>query len=270
MTRARQRSDDQERALIRRDALDETLVVEAAAGTGKTTELVARIVRILATGRAPISSIAAVTFTEKAAGELKLRLRQAVEEARRTATAEEAGYLDAALRKLEEAHVTTIHGFCAELLRERPVEAGIDPLFQVMTEAQAARLFNGVFDRWLQETLANPPEGVRRLLRRRAWPRDEDGSVDGLRRAGLDLSEWRDFAARWTRPAFDVRTRRVLVIGTLVALGRWEEFQSHVRAALNEGGMTPDDVKEILLQQAVYCGVPAANHAFKLLAELAR
>jgi 4-carboxymuconolactone decarboxylase len=78
------------------------------------------------------------------------------------------------------------------------------------------------------------------------------------------------FGEIWTRPAFDVRTRRVLVIGTLVALGRWEEFQSHVRAALNEGGMTPDDVKEILLQQAVYCGVPAANHAFKLLAELAR
>jgi ATP-dependent exoDNAse (exonuclease V) beta subunit len=207
MTRARQHSDDRERALIRRDALDETLVVEAAAGTGKTTELVARIVRILATGRAPISSIAAVTFTEKAAGELKLRLRQAVEEARRTATAEEAEHLDAALRKLEEAHVTTIHGFCAELLRERPVEAGIDPLFQVMTEAQAARLFNSVFDRWLQETLATPPEGVRRLLRRRAWPRDEEGSVDGLRRAGLDLSEWRDFGGRWTRPAFDHHER---------------------------------------------------------------
>jgi len=67
----------------------------------------------------------------------------------------------------------------------------------------------------------------------------------------------------WTRPHFDERTRRVLVIGTLVALGQWDEFRLHVRAALAEGGFSPDDVKEILLQQAIYCGVPAANHAVK-------
>jgi 4-carboxymuconolactone decarboxylase/3-oxoadipate enol-lactonase/4-carboxymuconolactone decarboxylase len=67
----------------------------------------------------------------------------------------------------------------------------------------------------------------------------------------------------WTRPHFDERTRRVLVIGTLVALGQWDEFRLHVRAALSEGGFTADDIKEILLQQAIYCGVPAANHAVK-------
>ena len=64
------------------DALDETLVVEAAAGTGKTTELVKRILRVLATGRATVEQIVAVTFTEKAAGELKLRLREALERER--------------------------------------------------------------------------------------------------------------------------------------------------------------------------------------------
>ena len=67
----------------------------------------------------------------------------------------------------------------------------------------------------------------------------------------------------WTRPHFDQRTRRVLVIGTMVALGQWDEFRLHVRAALTEGGFTPDDIREILLQQAIYCGVPAANHAVK-------
>ena len=67
----------------------------------------------------------------------------------------------------------------------------------------------------------------------------------------------------WTRPHFDQRTRRVLVIGTMVALGQWDEFRLHVRAALTEGGFTPEDIKEILLQQAIYCGVPAANHAVK-------
>ena len=65
----------------------------------------------------------------------------------------------------------------------------------------------------------------------------------------------------WTRPGLDIRTRRVLVIGTLLALGRWEEFEMHVRAAVTEGGFSADDVKEIVLQQAIYCGVPAAHAA---------
>ena len=67
----------------------------------------------------------------------------------------------------------------------------------------------------------------------------------------------------WTRPHFDERTRRVLVIGTMMALDKWDEFRLHVRAALAEGGFSADDLKEIILQQAIYCGVPAANHAFK-------
>ena len=81
--------------------------------------------------------------------------------------------------------------------------------------------------------------------------------------------EFQDFITRtawgeiWTRPHYDERTRRVLVIGTMVALAQWDEFRLHVRAALTEGGFSPDDIKEILLQQAIYCGVPAANHAVK-------
>jgi 4-carboxymuconolactone decarboxylase len=81
--------------------------------------------------------------------------------------------------------------------------------------------------------------------------------------------EFQDFITRtawgevWTRPHYDERTRRVLVIGTMIALGQWDEFVLHVRAALVEGGFSQDDIKEIILQQAIYCGVPAANHAFK-------
>ena len=86
--------------------------------------------------------------------------------------------------------------------------------------------------------------------------------------------EFQDFITRaawgevWTRPHFDERTRRVLVIGTMIALGQWDEFRLHVRAALAEGGFTQNDIKEILLQQAIYCGVPAVNHAFKEAAEV--
>ncbi len=81
--------------------------------------------------------------------------------------------------------------------------------------------------------------------------------------------EFQDFITRyawgevWTRPHYDERTRRVLVIGTMLALDKWDEFRMHVRAAVTEGGFSADDIKEIILQQAIYCGVPAANHAFK-------
>lgn len=91
-------------------------------------------------------------------------------------------------------------------------------------------------------------------------------------------AEFQDFITRyawgeiWTRPHYDDRTRRVLVIGTMIALDKWAEFRMHVRAAMVEGGFGADDIKEIILQQAIYCGVPAANHAFKeageVLAEL--
>jgi 4-carboxymuconolactone decarboxylase len=86
--------------------------------------------------------------------------------------------------------------------------------------------------------------------------------------------EFQDFITRaawgevWTRPHYDERTRRILVIGTMLALGQWDEFRMHVRAALVEGGFSADDIKEIILQQAIYCGVPAANHAFKEAAEI--
>jgi 4-carboxymuconolactone decarboxylase len=67
----------------------------------------------------------------------------------------------------------------------------------------------------------------------------------------------------WNRPGLDHRVRRMLVIATMVALGRWEEFRLHVGAALRSGDLDADDLKEVLLQCAVYCGVPAANTAFK-------
>jgi alkylhydroperoxidase/carboxymuconolactone decarboxylase family protein YurZ len=76
----------------------------------------------------------------------------------------------------------------------------------------------------------------------------------------ITRSAWNDV---WTRPHFDDRTRRILVIGTMLSLGRWEEFRMHVRSAVTVGGFSADDIKEIILQQANYCGVPAGNHAFR-------
>ena len=194
--------DQYARDRIRKD-FGATLVVEAAAGTGKTTELVARIVELVRSGRAALDRILAVTFTDLAAGEMKLRLRAELENARGGANPEEQDRLTAALRKLEVAPIGTIHSFCADLLREWPVEARVDPVFEVAAGETQARLYDQAFDAWFQRILSDPPEGVRRLLRRRPRHSGDETPRERLHDAGFDLCEHRDFAASWARPSFD-------------------------------------------------------------------
>jgi 4-carboxymuconolactone decarboxylase len=71
----------------------------------------------------------------------------------------------------------------------------------------------------------------------------------------------------WARPGLDRRTRSCITVAMLVALGQYEELRLHLRAALNNGVLA-DELKEILLQTAVYCGIPAANTAFRVAAEV--
>lgn len=133
------------------EELDTTFLVEAAAGTGKTTALVSRMLAAVEAG-ARLDAMVAVTFTDKAAGELKLRLREGLER-RRVASKdpEVRARFDAGLAALELAHVGTIHGFCAELLRERPVEAEVDPAFEMLPEEESARLLGRAFETWFQD-----------------------------------------------------------------------------------------------------------------------
>ena len=124
-------ADQTTRERVVRD-FDTTLLLEAGAGTGKTTVLVSRILALVRSGRAPLDRIVAITFTEKAAGELKLRLRDGIEEALESEGEEgRRQRLLAASHDLERAPVSTIHAFTAALLRERPFEAGLDPGFGV-------------------------------------------------------------------------------------------------------------------------------------------
>ena len=104
---------------------------------------------------------------------------------------------------------------------------------------------------------------ARRKVLGNAWVDKSAANTNSFNTDFIDLITRHAWADIWIRPHFDHRTRRVLVIGTLLSLCQWDEFRLHVRAALTEGGFTPDDIKEIILQQAVYCGVPAANHAVK-------
>jgi ATP-dependent exoDNAse (exonuclease V) beta subunit len=200
------------------DDLDSTFVVEAAAGTGKTTVLVSRIVRVVATGHGALSKLIAVTFTEKAAGELKLRLRDALETARREHPGGPEGLrLVTALEELEVARIGTIHGLCADFLREYPVEAGVDPRFEVAAQGDSDALLGQVFDRQFQELLRHPPEGIRRVLRRRSRGREELPRRL-LALATTALVEHRDFPAPWRRDPFDRDARLDAVIARLEPL----------------------------------------------------
>jgi ATP-dependent exoDNAse (exonuclease V) beta subunit len=212
-------ADQEVRDRIRSD-LDSTILIEAAAGTGKTSALVSRIVATIASGRGELGNMVAVTFTEKAAGELKLRLREEIERARKDSSLDAASRtrLDQALPQLEEARIGTIHSFCADLLRERPVEARVDPMFQVAAEDSSDAMFETAFDQWFEGALAAPGEAVRRLLRRRDAV-DREGPRAILRNAARQLREWRDFKTLWELQPFD-RDREIdALIVEVTALG---------------------------------------------------
>ena len=101
-----------------------------------------------------------------------------------------------------------------------------------------------------------------------------DAHVDRAQANATDLTrDFQDLLTRyawgeiWSRPGLDRRTRSCMVLTALIALGHWEEFRLHVRGAL-ANGLDADGVKEVILQAAIYCGVPAANRAFKEAADV--
>lgn len=130
--------DEVARRAIRED-LGTTVLVEAAAGTGKTESLVERMVALVATGTATVERLSAVTFTIKAASQLKQRFQNALEaRLRNELDTPRRERLRGALARLDSCFIGTIHAFAARLLRERPVEAGVDPGFEEMDEPEDA------------------------------------------------------------------------------------------------------------------------------------
>jgi 4-carboxymuconolactone decarboxylase len=96
-----------------------------------------------------------------------------------------------------------------------------------------------------------------------------DAHVDRATATTTDFNrEFQDLITRyawgeiWSRPGLDRKIRSCMVLTNMIALGHWDEFRMHVRAAFNNG-LTEADIREVILQAAIYCGVPAANHAFK-------
>ena len=168
-----------------RTQLDVTFLVEAGAGTGKTRLLVDRVERLIVTGTARMRDIVAITFTETAAAELHVAIRQRLEAVLREATGEARTRLRTALEDLDIASVSTIHAFAADLLRERPVEAEVDPGFTVADELAASLLRRQAWDRWMGEQKDGAHDALREAV--------ELGlRLDQLRVAGDELLRYRD------------------------------------------------------------------------------
>jgi ATP-dependent helicase/nuclease subunit A len=122
------------------ETLDSDVAVSAGAGAGKTRVLVERYLNILSHGRAACDGILAITFTNKAAKEMKDRIRKRAAELAAADDGETGRRWRAVLGELEYAPIGTFHSFCARVLRENPVEAGLDPNFAVLDEAETALL----------------------------------------------------------------------------------------------------------------------------------
>lgn len=153
--------------------LDTCLLVEAGAGSGKTASLVIRMVNLIREGRCTMNSLAAVTFTRKAAAEMKARFQLEMERACRAET--DSGRrerLAAGLREIERCFIGTIHSFCALLLRERPLEAGLEPGFTEMDELEDRLFHRRVWNDYLQEVRLKHPEKLESLQEIDLEPRD--------------------------------------------------------------------------------------------------
>ena len=134
--------------------LGTSLFVEAGAGAGKTTALVSRVVALIASGRAKIEEVAAITFTEAAAAELRERVREGLEQRVAVgASGSEADRSRTALENLESASVQTLHSFAGALLRERPLEAGLPPGFEVADPIASDLAFDEAWQGWLDTAL---------------------------------------------------------------------------------------------------------------------
>jgi 3-oxoadipate enol-lactonase/4-carboxymuconolactone decarboxylase len=141
------------------------------------------------------------------------------------------------------AFAGAIRAFLAEVLGGTAVREANDMLF----EAGLKNRRKVLGDAWVDKSLA----------KRNAFTADYQAMITRY--------AWNEI---WGRPGLDHRTRRLLVLAICASLARWEEFRLHVKAGLEQGGFTQDELKEVLMQTAIYAGVPAANTAFTEAAEV--
>lgn len=144
--------------------LDVNMFVEAGAGSGKTASLVKRMLSLVRTGNCTVDQIAAITFTRKAAGELSQRFQLELEKAVQAESDPEARQrLEQGLTNLNRCFTGTIHSFCAALLRERPVEAGLAPDFTEIEGLDEQLMEKRAWEEYLSNLNINAPHRIREM-----------------------------------------------------------------------------------------------------------
>lgn len=222
--------DQAARDRIERDALDCNMVVLAGAGAGKTHALVERMVHYVCTVSPQIDRVAAITFTRKAAGEMRGRFLLRLQERLAGANGEEAERLQQALDRVDQCFIGTIHSFCGQLLRERPIEAGIRPDFAELDPREEKRLSRQAWNAFVQQCFETDD------------PRPE--VLEGL---GLRLNDLHAFFNQ-RGPFSDVALKDLPVEKPRLegaveqALRFMEEVAAHLPDPLPEG---PDDFIEV-------------------------
>jgi ATP-dependent helicase/nuclease subunit A len=222
---------------------DRSFIVEASAGTGKTNTLTRRILNlVLEKGPSgpplQLHQICAITFTEKAAGEMKVRLRQSFEQMafseHDAGTKMRSERARAALNEVEVASISTFHAFAVSLLKERPLEAGLDPHFAALDEIHSELFFREVWDAWISRAILERRPVLERALR-----------------GGLSLAALQELAGIVRQNASAVRT---LSCGTPPGE---EQVRDQIRDLLRQGqdflkrGHNPKDKLVDYLEKAI-------------------
>lgn len=177
-------------------ALDVSMFVEAGAGSGKTTSLANRMVAVIQSGRCTVDRMAAITFTRKAAAELRGKFQVALEHAARTAADSQAAQpLHEALTHLEQLFTGTIHAFCGRLLRERPVEADVPPGFEEIEDDRDAEIRRQAWHQYIAGLNAAGDDRLARLTEAGVSPGDLEEAF-----ASVCLYPEVDFPAPATEP----------------------------------------------------------------------
>lgn len=222
--------DQRARDRIEQD-LDTNLVVEAGAGSGKTTSLVNRLAALLYQGKATIDQIAAVTFTRKAAAEIRGRLQIALEKRMSGSTPEQRERLENALEGLPGAAIGTVHSFCGRILRLYAVEANVDPAFEELDEEAAERFLDDVWEDHLETMRGH--DLYYQLLNRGVEPGD-------LRDFFHRLSMYRD-----VRPVVAKASQVPDLSGPVIEL---RKFVNSLRPHIPNNANSADDLQEAVEQ----------------------
>ena len=244
---------EQQKAAV--ETLAKRVCVDAGAGSGKTSVLIDRIVHLIERGLAPLDDIVAITFTEKAAAEMKIRLRKAFRDKAPRSDAAVMSHWRDMERRVETSRIATIHSFCASLLREHALRVGLDPDFTVLAEAEATLLraesvtdaVHALLERGDEATMRAATEfGAQRLIGLLGYLLNKRGLIDRIR-ADHPLDDPEALVLHWRRLVAQSCEARLAAAAKDPEIRRLRERLSSLGGLCRKRG----DAREAARQQAL-------------------